>query len=100
MKLRVFVMWWLLAASAGAVELQFAGVVGNSGNDGMWLVHSSVGRWSGGVVVDQQGRIFTGGGDRILTLNHDGKLLWQTPLPEKDWVIGGAQFTIGSKYLS
>ena len=74
--------------------MQFAGVVGNSGGEGMWLVHSAAApggliAGGGGVALDARGRIFTGGGDHILTLNHDGKQLWQTPLPDKTWVVGG-----------
>ncbi|MBI4023824.1 MAG: hypothetical protein HY360_02520 [Verrucomicrobia bacterium] len=95
----ILVIGLVLSARISALELQFAGVVGNSGEQGRTLVRSSIGRCGGGVVVDAQGRIFTGGGDRILTLNRDGKLLWQTPLPEEDWVLGGATFAIGGKHL-
>ena len=91
------------AGVSGAAELQFAGVVGNSGGEGMWLVHSagpSAGIANlGGIALDARGRIFTGGGNRILTLNHDGKELWQTPLPDKTWVVGGNTFAVSGKYL-
>jgi hypothetical protein len=84
---------------AAGQRLEGAGIVGNSGAEGSSLVRSVVGRSGGGVVVDPQERIFTGGGDRILTLDRDGRLLWQTPLPHKDWILGGPTFAVSGKHL-
>lgn len=81
-----------------AQRLEYAGVTGNSGEDGKTLIRTSVGRSGGGVVVDGQGRIFTGGGNRILVLDATGKLLWHVEMPEEDWVLGGP-FAVGGKHL-
>ncbi len=86
-----------LAAWAG--RLNFAGVVGNSGGEGPTVVRGAVGR-GGGVVTDAQGRLFTSGGDRILTLSRRGTLLWETPLPKPGWVLGGATFAVGGGPIS
>jgi len=102
MKLHILALLLTLAiapAAAFAEGLEFAGVVGNSGAEGAAIVRTSVARSGGGVVIDASGKIFTGGGDRILALGPDGKRLWETPLPQKDWVLGGPTFAIGGKFL-
>jgi hypothetical protein len=86
------------AGATGKLRLGWAGVAGNSGASGSKLVRTTLGRGGGGVVVDG-GRIWTGGGDRILTLDSDGGLLWETSLPQPKWVLGGATFASDSKYL-
>lgn len=89
----------LSALSVRAVELTFAGILGNSGGEGPTVIRSTVGRNGGGGAVDAQGRIFTGGGDRILVLSRRGNLLWETRLPKPGWVLGGPTFAIAGKYL-
>ena len=89
----------LSSLSARSAELTFAGVIGNSGGEGPTVIRSTAGRSGGGVVVDAQGRIFTGGGDRVLALSRRGNLLWETPLPRPGWVLGGPTFAIGGQYL-
>jgi hypothetical protein len=88
-----------LCRSASAVELQFAGTVGNSGAAGATLVHTTLGRQGGGVIVDKQGRIYTGGGDRIIVLNRQGHELWEIRPPKPDFVIGFSNFTMSGDYL-
>jgi hypothetical protein len=87
------------ASGALAAGLECAGIAGNSGGEGEAIVRTSVARSGGGVVVDASGRIFTGGGDRVLVLSPDGKRLGETPLPEKDWVLGGPNFAADGKFL-
>ncbi len=77
----------------------FAGVVGNSGGEGPTVIRGAVARMSGGVAVDARGRVFTGGGDRILCLSRRGNLLWETRLPKPEWVLGGPTFAIAGRYL-
>ena len=89
----------LSAVSARPAVLSFAGVLGNSGGEGPTVIRSAVGRAGGGVVVDAQARLFTGGGDRILVLSRLGNRLWETPLPQPDWVLGGPTFALAGKYL-
>ncbi len=89
----------LAALSARSAELRFAGVLGNSGGEGPTVVRAAPGRPAGGVVVDPQGRIFTGGSDRILVLSRRGTLLWETPLPKPGWVLGGPTFAVAGQYL-
>jgi len=89
----------LLGCPAGTTTLVFSGVVGNSGGEGPTTIRAAVGRTGGGVVVDARGRLYTGGGDRILVLSRRGTLLWTLPLPKADWVLGGQSFAIGGKYL-
>ncbi len=89
-----------LAANAADAALEWIGVVGNSGGNGEgWAVNRGVqGRSGGGVVVDKQGRIYTGGGDRILVMNANGQRLWENKIPNK-WLIGGATFAFAHGYL-
>ena len=79
--------------------LQWAGAVGNSGGAGTSLLRGDYGRGAGGVAVDGAGHIFTGGGDRIWALDENGQGLWQTALPEKDWVLAGPSFALAGDYL-
>jgi hypothetical protein len=89
----------LLAWPANALQLQYIGIVGNSGAAGTTLIRSTRGRLGGGVAVDKEGRIYTSGGDHIVVLNRDGKRLWENRLPSPDWVVGGPTFAITGNYL-
>jgi sugar lactone lactonase YvrE len=80
-------------------KLEFSGTLGNSGGSGAALVHATWGRGAGGVAVDAQGRIFTGGGDRILALDSKGRQLFSLPLPDPKWVVGGPDFALAGKWL-
>jgi hypothetical protein len=88
------------AIYAANSSLEWVGVVGNSGGGGeAWsVVRSILGRSGGGVVGDGKGRIYTGGGDRIVVMNADGKKLWENKIPNK-WQLGGATFTFAHGYL-
>lgn len=88
-----------------AQNLEWSGTIGNSGEKGKTLIHAALGRGGGGVFVDGQGRIFTGGGDRILVLDKDGKSLWATVLPvvpentRYNYYLGGPSFAVAGGYL-
>lgn len=82
----------LAGTTASALELTYAGAVGNSGEAGMGLVLSPIAKSGGGVTLDAQERIFCSGGDRILVLNRDGRRLWEYRLPKPGWVLGGEGF--------
>jgi hypothetical protein len=84
----------LATTKVAALELTYAGVVGNSGEAGMGLVLSPIGKSGGGVALDAQERIFCSGGDRILVLNRDGRRLWEYRLPKPGWVLGGEGFAV------
>ncbi len=81
-------------------SLEWVGTVGNSGGggEGWSVVRTILDRSGGGVVVDAKGRIYTGGGDRIVVMNTDGKRLWETKVPDK-WMLGGATFAFAHGYL-
>lgn len=96
---RILIAITLCALSARALELQFAGVVGNSGEGGAMTIRSAVGKGGGGVAVDIKGRVLVSGGDRILALNRQGHRLWETPLPKPDWVVGGDSFALADGHL-
>jgi len=89
LKLSFVYLVCFVVSQTSALELQFAGVIGNSGD-----ITTTIGRTGGGVVVDAQGRIFCGGGDRILVLSRDGRRLWDYALPQPDWVLGGPGFAV------
>lgn len=82
-----------------ALEMNYAGVLGNSGEAGWGLVRSCIAKSGGGVILDENERIFCAGGDRILVLNRDGRRLWEFKLPKPDWVLGGEGFAAVDGWL-
>ena len=79
---------------AGALELQYAGTAGNSGSEGVELVKQGAGRQGGGVALDSAGRLWLGGGDRLIVVSAKGRQLWQTMLPQAGWMIGQPTFAV------
>lgn len=83
----------LLTGVVRATSLQYAGVVGNSGESGTSLIRGSEIR-GGGVVVDHAGRVYASTGDRIVVTNADGRRLWDIHPPDEQWIIGGQNLVI------